>query len=394
MTKSTEGWVQRILLPGLAFKAAVIGGGYATGRELVTYFLPSGPFGGLFAMALATIIWSAVCAVTFLFAFQHRSLDYRSFFKQLLGPFWRLFEFGYMLALIVVLAVFSAAAGSIGENLFGWPALIGAMCLMAGITLVTAWGNEAVEKLFKYVSFLLYGTYLIFTVLAFSQYGDRISAGFAHAQPTKDWAVNGLTYAGYNIIGAIVILPATRHLISRKDALVSGLLAGPLAMLPALFFYVCMVAYFPQILDETLPSDFLLERLDLPWFRILFQVMVFCALLESGAGGVHAINERISESYIESQGRAFPLKMRLILTLAILTLSVFGAGKFGLVALIADGLRWLSYLFLTIYVLPLMTFGMWRIVFRHPIRGPAVPAQQGQDLPVPKPQKSNQEMMR
>jgi hypothetical protein len=39
--------------------------------------------GGLAAMLLATIIWSVVCAVTFLFARRTNSLDYRSFFKHL-----------------------------------------------------------------------------------------------------------------------------------------------------------------------------------------------------------------------------------------------------------------------------------------------------------------------
>ena len=44
---------QRYLLPGFAFKAVVIGGGYATGRELAEFFLPSGAWGGLAAMALS-----------------------------------------------------------------------------------------------------------------------------------------------------------------------------------------------------------------------------------------------------------------------------------------------------------------------------------------------------
>ena len=44
---SKSSWFQRYLLPGLAFKAVVIGGGYATGRELAEFFLPSGPRGGL-----------------------------------------------------------------------------------------------------------------------------------------------------------------------------------------------------------------------------------------------------------------------------------------------------------------------------------------------------------
>ena len=35
--------------------AVIIGGGYATGRELAEYFVPSGPWGGLAAMLLC--IW-------------------------------------------------------------------------------------------------------------------------------------------------------------------------------------------------------------------------------------------------------------------------------------------------------------------------------------------------
>ena len=48
------------------------------------------------------------------------------------------------------------------------------------------------------------------------------------------WVVGGVTYASYNIVGAIVILPVLRHLTSDRDAVVAGLIAGPFAMLPAL----------------------------------------------------------------------------------------------------------------------------------------------------------------
>ena len=48
-------WFKRILLPGLALKAFVIGGGYATGRELAEFFLPAGPRGGLMAIALGAL---------------------------------------------------------------------------------------------------------------------------------------------------------------------------------------------------------------------------------------------------------------------------------------------------------------------------------------------------
>src|SRR3546814_8796384 len=121
-------------------------------------------------------------------------------------------------------------------------------------------------------------------------------------------------------------------MLSARDAVAAGLLAGPLAMLPALLFFICMVAYYPAVPSEALPSDFLLERLELPWFRILFQLMFFTALLESGTGGVHANNERISEAHRTGRGRELGRQTRFLTTPVLLTGSVSVARRSGLVA--------------------------------------------------------------
>src|SRR3546814_9714718 len=97
-------------------------------------------------MLLATLIWSLVCAATFLFAFHTGSRDYRTFFRHLLGRFWPIYEIAYLLALVLILAVFAAAAGAIGKSVFGLPELAGALALMLLIALVSAWGNSAVER--------------------------------------------------------------------------------------------------------------------------------------------------------------------------------------------------------------------------------------------------------
>jgi uncharacterized membrane protein YkvI len=360
-------WFQRLLLPGLAFKAVVIGGGYATGRELAAFFLPSGPRGGLYGMALALAIWSAVCAVTFLFALKTGARDYRSFFGRLLGPAWPVFEIAYVLALIVILSVFSAAAGAIGQALFNAPTLAGELALMAGIAVFAAAGNDAVERLFKYVSFLLYGTYAVFLVLALIRFGPQIGAALAKPTPTDGWMLGGLTYAGYNLSGAVVILAVLRHATSRRDALVAGLLSGPLAMIPAILFFVAMTAFYPEIRSATLPSDFLLARLNAPVLRIGFQVMIFAALLESGTGNVHALNERISKAYQLGGRPALSHRARLLITIALLAGSVFIADKVGLVALIEHGYRLLSYVFLAVFVLPVMTVGLWHVLRGGPL---------------------------
>ena len=118
-------------------------------------------------------------------------------------------------------------------------------------------GNASVERLFKYVSFLLYGVYVLFVVFAFTHFGDRIIAAFATAAPRQGWVAGGLTYASYNIIGAVVILPVVRHLSQRprrgdrrprrraaRDA--AGASCSSSAWSPSI----------RQIANETLPSDF------------------------------------------------------------------------------------------------------------------------------------------
>ncbi|MFT3790185.1 MAG: hypothetical protein QM741_03715 [Rudaea sp.] len=360
--EASSSWFQRYLLPGFAFKAVVIGGGYATGRELAEFFLPSGPRGGLAAMLLAMLLWSIVCMATFLFARAHGARDYLSFFRALLGRGWIVFEIAYLIFVVLILAVFGAAAGEIGTALTGLPPLSGTLALLVAIAAFAMFGNASVERLFKYVSFLLYGVYFLFVVLAFTRFGERIAAGFASDAPaTANWALGGIAYASYNIVGAVVILPVLRHLRSDRDAVVAGAIAGPLAILPAVLFFTCMVAFYPAIGAQTLPSDFLLRQMNLPWFHLLFQLMIFAALLESGTGAVHAINERIAKAWLAARGAALSPRARLLIAVVLLAVCMLLADRIGLVALIAKGYRLLAILFLLVYVVPLLTFGVARL---------------------------------
>jgi len=83
---------QRYLLPGVVFMSVVVGGGYATGRELAQFILPLGPWGGLLGQAVAATICCVVLAISFELVRVARTYDYRSFIGLLLGRWWFLFE--------------------------------------------------------------------------------------------------------------------------------------------------------------------------------------------------------------------------------------------------------------------------------------------------------------
>ena len=266
-----------------------------------------------------------------------------------------------MLFVVLILAVYGAAAGAIFNAVFGAPVWVGTVALAAGIAGVVAFGNKAVERLFRDVSYYLYAIYAIFIVLALWKFGARVPAGFEAHPQSSGWALSGLTYFGYNIIGAVVILPVLRHLVSDRDAIVAGVVSGPLTMIPALLFFIPMVAFYPDVQSATLPSDFLLQRIGIPAFHLLFQLMIFSALLESGTSSVHAINERIDHAWQARYDRPLTHQARLAIALVLLVGCMFLASRFGLVALIANGYRALSYILLATFILPLVTIGVWQL---------------------------------
>jgi uncharacterized membrane protein YkvI len=80
---------------------------------------------------------------------------------------------------------------------------------------------------------------------------------------------------------------------------------------------------------------------------------------------VHAVNARVDHALVSRRGRGLNRRARLGLAGALLIFSIFMATRFGLVKLIAKGYRALAYVFLAIYVLPLLTLGAARLIRGH-----------------------------
>src|SRR3546814_15635888 len=96
----------------------------ATVKGNIAVAAAQGALGGVIFYVLGIqgpVLWSAVLMASFELARVARAYDYRSFFRVLLGRGWFVFEIGYFLLMLVILAVMGAAAGEIVHSLFGLP---------------------------------------------------------------------------------------------------------------------------------------------------------------------------------------------------------------------------------------------------------------------------------
>jgi uncharacterized membrane protein YkvI len=360
-------FLQRYLLPGLVFQSVVIAGGYGTGRELAEFFLPYGPAGGILAMMLVSMVfWSVVCAVAFEFARYFQAFDYRTFCKQLLGRGWVIYEASYFLMLLLVLAVIAAAAGSILEDTFGLPYLVGVLGIMTAIGFLTFEGTGLIERVFAGWSFVLYGVYLVLFAWSLSKFGPAIAQSLRSVPIEPGWVVGGIRYASYNVALIPALLFCVRHVQTRREALIAGTLAGPIAIIPAFLFLIVMAGHYPEIASQVVPANYLLEELGSRAFQIAFQVALFGTLIETGTGMIHAVNERIAGAFRE-QGHELPATVRPAVALGLL-LAGTAIAQFGLIDLIARGYGTLTWVFLVVVILPLLTLGVWKLASAPPVR--------------------------
>ena len=124
---------------------------------------------------------------------------------------------------------------------------------------------------------------------------------------------------------------------------------------------------FSYLIQSPVPANFLLEVLGSKTFQVAFQVVLFGTLIETGTGVIHGINERIAAVYKE-RGRDMPSVLRPTVALVLLVAGTLISGV-GLTSLIAKGYGTVTWGFLAIYVIPVLTFGVWKIKARQRVSG-------------------------
>ncbi len=348
------------VVPGAVFQSVMVGGGYGTGREIVEYFTSYGFLGGLYGLALAFVTLALVLSLTFEFARLFAVYDYRNFFKQLLGRGWILYEILIIISFLLVLAVLASAAGNILRDNFGLPYGVGLLVMLLVVGVLTFYGRDVIARVLTFWSFFLYAVFFTFFIIVFTYEWPLIAASFHSAQVLDGWWLSGLKYASYNVAAVPLLLYVARGFETREEAMQSGVIAAAIAIVPALLFQIAFFAAYPDILGQAIPVYWMMGKLGMGVLLVVYSVMLFGTFIETGAGLLQGINERIDAYLMEKRGNSLSgIAHALLAVFAIIVSAVLSI--WGITNLIAQGYGTMAWGFLAVYVVPLLTIGLYRI---------------------------------
>lgn len=343
----------RYLTPGLVFQSVLVGGGYGTGAELARYFAGHGLLGGLLGLGVAAAAWALLCAVTFEFARVFRTYDYGSMMGRLLGRAGVLYDLCFYAMLLLILGVVNATAGASLHDLTGLPPWVGAALLSLGVVALVLRGTEAMERALSLWAYVLYAVFLLFLAAVFLRFGDRVLLELRRGEIQPGWLPDGLRYASYNLICVSMILYTLRDLRTRREAVICGVLAGVLGAAPAVPLLLAMGCDLPGVLAAETPVAAIFRRLDLPWLHALFALVLLGTLIETAAGFIKALEDRVEHAFFRSSFEA----VRPLLTAGVAALGVC-VSTLGLTELIDKGYGLICYGALCLFALPMLTVGI------------------------------------
>ena len=348
------------VVPAAVFVSVVMGGGYGTGREVIEFFTRYGLLGGLLGIAVAASVFALVLAITYEFARVFAVYDYRTFFKKLIGPFWICFEVLYLLLFLLVLGVVGSAAGNILEERLGIASLYGMAGVLLLVVALVYFGRDAVEKVLTLWSLAMYLVFVAYFLQVMDNSGVDFFQSVGQGEIKEGWILGGGLYAMYNLAIAPVLLFSTRAIETRQEAILSGVFTGLVVMVPAVLFHISYAAGYPSVLEEPVPNYWMMSNYTTPLLLGVFLVALLGTLVETGAGLVQGLIERVEAVLAPGDEGVLGHPARSAIAAVALTLGGL-LGSLGIVALVAKGYSALSVGFALVYIIPVCTVGLVKV---------------------------------
>lgn len=370
----THGPFGKIILPAIILQSVLIGGGYATGREIVAYGAKYGASGWLAVLAI-WIGFTVMAVLSFELARTFGVYDYKNFIKQLIGRLWPAFDLLFLVMAVLIIAIMASAAGNILQQTIGVPYLIGISAVVIIVGIVSYVGESLIERFKTGGTVFLYLAYIAFGIVVLSQTWGDVTSVFAswntsYVDNANTWSIlqSGFLYVGYNLAVYPAVFFALQRQKSRRESVISGLLAGTLMTAPFALTYVAFMGFYPaeSVMGASVPWLSVLNSVGGPLLIAFYGIVMGWTLIETSVGLIHALIDRIDENIEDFQ--IGPLEKQQSLSklqsggLAVgILLGALLLSRVGIITLIAQGYTFMGYLFIIFFAIPLLTIGVLRI---------------------------------
>ncbi len=336
----------------MAFVGLIVGAGFASGQEVMQYFVAFGTWGiwgAILSCVIMTISGLAVLQLGSYFQAREHNLVFTRVSNRGVALF---LDGAVMLTLFLTGMVMMAGAGSNLNQQFELPIWVGATLMLVLVLAVGMLDVKKVTAIIGAITPFIIVFLLIASVYAASQMqgslGEAATYAHDHVSTTlPNWGVSALNYVGFNLMVAVsmaIIIGGEQF--SPREAGVGGMLGGLIFGLLLLISTLALLSSAQVVSEYDLPVLSLINQIH-PVLGTVMAVVIYGMIFNTGIGMFYALAKRLTASN--------PAKFRMVfipITLVGFVLSFFGfrslvsyvypfLGYVGVVLIVVVSVAWL-----------------------------------------------------
>jgi len=264
------------------YASVFLGAGFASGQELLRYFVGFGPM-GIWGIIVAGLLFAFVGWSTLAICRREGIETYSQFMQHLLGKrLGAIMEWLVAAFLFCLFVAMLAGAGATARQAFNLPFTVGAMAVGIFVYIVLRFDLEGMVKINVILApFMIIGGIVVGLVVAF------LSAAPVFSGPTRGmaigWFMSAMVYASYNLVTGVPVLTATSPLATKKrDPFIGGVVGGGAITVLGLCMALPLFLHYSRIVSFEIPMLMIVVHYSMA-FSILYLGVLIAALVTTAA---------------------------------------------------------------------------------------------------------------
>ena len=292
--------LKRALVIAMAMVGLVIGAGFASGQELLQFFVSFG-LNGLWGVLISLVVMViGSVAIMQLGSYLH-AREHTAVFNRVASPAVAAFlDYAIMFGLFCLGFVMISGAGSNLNQQFGWPTWVGSVILLVLLIGMGFLDVDRVSKIIGLVTPMIIVLIILGAVVTFFNSDwdiDRLSqvAGtIEHPLGAGQWWLAAINYVGLNLVcGGSMAVVISGSSLDTKAAGIGGLIAGIVFTLLLLAATTALFLNVDVVKDDDVPMLTLLYSIH-PIVGLVMALTIYLMIFNTAVGNFYSLAKRMT----------------------------------------------------------------------------------------------------
>ncbi|WP_404452040.1 hypothetical protein LG329_17065 [Virgibacillus necropolis] len=312
-----------ILILAATYVGTVVGAGFSTGKEIVTFFSLNGALGTI-GIAITGFLFIVVGSKIMIISARIQAYSFQEFNVYIFGiKVGKIVNILIFIVVVCVTSVMLSGAGAVFHEQLGLPYQMGIITTLFLCYIVILKGLKGIFAINSYTVPLMIIFSLFVAVAIFGKQPHLLLEQVIPDQLSADlsWAVSPFTYAAFNLMTAQVVLVPLGNEIRDERILRWGGFWGGLVLFFILLTNHFSLSVFPETFSHEIPMADIVKRFG-TFIHVLFLFVIYGEIFNSVVGNIFGVTRQLKSTFGLRYHHAV-----LLIMLVIFLISQAGYGK-------------------------------------------------------------------